>query len=142
MEYSQNGFALTEKHEGLRLQAYRDTGNVWTIGYGHTKGVKSGDTITKDQAVAFLNSDVKEAADAVNGLVTIPITQNQFDALVDFTFNVGRDAFSTSTLLKYLNTGDYKGAGLQFQRWKYDNGKIEPGLVARRADETALFLHM
>lgn len=141
MYYSDNGYKFTEKHEGCRLVAYRDTGGVWTIGYGHTKGVKEGDVITAQQADQFLHEDVAEAVMNVNNLVTMPVTQNQFDALVDFTFNVGVKAFSGSTLLKLLNSGDYKGASLQFARWKYDNGKEVAGLIARRKDEADLFVH-
>lgn len=141
MVFSQNGLEFTKRHEGLRLQAYRDGGGVWTIGYGHTKGVKEGDVITKEQADAFLAQDVMGAVGAVTALVKIPITQNQFDALVDFVFNVGSTQFASSTLLKLLNTGDYVAASKQFARWKYDNGKEVAGLVARRKDEADLFLH-
>lgn len=141
MYYSQNGYEFTEKHEGLRLQAYRDTGGVWTIGYGHVNGVKEGDVITAQQADQFLHVDVADAVMSVNNNVKIPLTQNQFDALVDFVFNVGTKQFEGSTLLKLLNSGDYAGAAVQFKRWNLDNGKVVAGLIARRKDEADLFLH-
>lgn len=140
MEFSQKGLEFTMKHEGLRLQAYRDTGGVPTVGYGHTKGVKMGDVITKEQAEQFLRDDVYQAVMYVNNLVKVHLGQNQFDALVDFVFNVGPEQFRTSTLLKLLNTGDYIAASKQFARWRYDNGKEIAGLIARRKDETELFL--
>lgn len=140
MEYK--SYALTQQFEGLRLEAYQDTGGVWTIGYGHTKGVKKGDKCTEAQALAWLMEDMREAEQTVNELVKIPVTQNQFDALVDFVFNLGRKAFRDSTLLRLLNTGDYKSAYNQFARWKYDNGRVIEGLVRRRKAEADLFIHL
>lgn len=140
MKISASGLALLKGHEGCRLKAYLDTGDVWTIGYGHTHGVKAGDTCNADQALAWLDEDADTAERAVNQLVTTALTQNQFDALASFVYNIGRPEFFTSTLLRKLNAGDYTGAAAQFGRWIYDNGKIVNGLVARRADERDLFL--
>lgn len=140
MKISSAGLALTKGHEGCRLKAYLDTGDVWTIGWGHTRGVKEGDTCTQEQADAWLNEDNDIAERDVNELVKVPLTQNQFDALVDFVFNIGRTQFATSTLLRKLNAGDYVGAANQFGRWIYDNGKIINGLVARRSDTRDLFM--
>lgn len=139
MQYQ--SYALTQQFEGLRLEAYQDTGGVWTIGYGHTKGVKKGDKCTEAQALAWLMEGMAEAVEAVNTNVRIPVTQNQFDALCDFVFNVGVKAFRDSTLLRLLNTGDYKSAYNQFARWKYDNGVVIAGLVKRRKAEADLFIH-
>lgn len=140
MKISAAGLELLKGHEGLRLKAYPDTGRVATIGYGHTHGVRLGDTCTKEQAATWLGQDAHLAEVAVNGLVRVPLTQNQFDALVSFVFNVGGNAFATSTMLRLLNSGDYAGAAKQFDRWVYDNGKVINGLVLRRADERDLFL--
>src|SRR5271165_5063255 len=100
MTYSEAGLELTKRFEGLRLKAYQDDGGVWTIGYGHTgKDVKPRMTITEAKADDLLRSDVHTAVDAVSRLVTVPLTQGQFDALVDFVFNLGPTKFAGSTLL-------------------------------------------
>jgi len=136
-----HNLGIIKKSEGLRLEAYLPTPNdVPTIGYGHTKGVKMGQHITINQAEQFLLEDVAWASDAVNRLVKVKLTQNQFDALVSFVFNVGATAFSKSTLLRLLNAGDYKGAADQFLRWNKQAGKVLRGLDTRRKEERALFL--
>jgi lysozyme len=140
VKISAQGLAITKAHEGCKLKAYLDTGGVWTIGYGHTRGVKPGDTCTQAQADAWLLEDMAVAQFDVNDRVKVTLNQNQFDALASFVFNIGGDQFRTSTLLRKLNEGDYAGAAEQFPRWIHDNGKVINGLVARRADEKALFL--
>lgn len=139
MNYSDKGLALTKQFEGLRLSAYQDGGGVWTIGYGHTKGVYKGQVISEAQASSFLMEDVQEAVKAVNKYVTVPINQNQFDALVDFTFNLGVNALASSTLLRMLNSGNVSGAAAQFVRWNKDNGVVVAGLTRRREAEAQLF---
>lgn len=139
MKYSERGLDLTRAFEGCRFRAYLDGGGVPTIGYGHTKGVKIGDECDMAQAVAWLRADVQEAVDAVNRLVNVSLSQNQFDALVDFVFNLGAGAFSGSTLLRLLNACDYAGAAGQFGRWNKDNGQVVSGLTRRRAAEAKLF---
>jgi len=140
LSYSDQGLALTEHFEGLRLTAYQDSVGVWTIGYGHTgPDVKPGLTITQEQASALLLRDVAGAVAAVNRLVTVPLTQNQFDALVDFTFNLGHGNLASSTLLRELNAGNTAGAAAQFLVWVYAGGVQLPGLVKRRQAEAALF---
>lgn len=140
MQTSPAGRALIEKFEGLRLTAYRDTGGIWTIGYGHTNGVTPGMSINQPQADQFLKEDLASAAACVNLHCDAQLTQNQFDALVSFAFNIGNGAFASSTLLRLLNADDYTGAAGQFGRWVHDaSGNVEPGLVTRRADERALF---
>lgn len=132
---------IIKDSEGLRLKAYLPTKNdVWTVGYGHTHGVYQGMTITEQQAEQFLHEDVKWAEDAVNQYVHVSLTQNQFDALVSFVFNVGTGNFSNSTLLRLLNKGDYKGAADQFLRWNKQKGVVLNGLTTRRKNERALFL--
>lgn len=137
--YSKNGLALTELFEGDVLTAYQDQRGVWTIGYGHTAGVYPGQTITQDQAVAFLQSDVSSAAACVNNAVTVPLTQSQFDALVDFTFNLGTGSFLGSTLLKDINAGNFPAAVAQFDLWDHCGGVVNDGLLRRRQAEAAEF---
>jgi lysozyme len=132
MRYSDEALEETIVSEGEKLEAYQDTGGVWTIGVGHTKGVKKGDKITKAQSRAYLREDMLDAERAVWRLVKVPLTQGQYDALVDFTFNLGEGALSRSTLLRLLNAKNYEGAALEFSKWVYDNHKVQPGLVTRR----------
>lgn len=139
MTYSQSGIDLTKHFEGYELTAYRDGGGVLTIGYGHTRHVKAGDVITQDQADKFLMADVADAVDAVNDYVTVGLTQNQFNGLVDFTFNCGIGAFKGSTLLKLLNAGNMDAACDQLSRWNQDNGVVVAGLKRRREAEQVLF---
>lgn len=140
--YSSTGLHLTEQFEGCRLTAYQDSVGVWTIGYGHTgPEVCKGLSITMERAEELLIQDIAKAAAAVNRLVTYAhFTQDEFDALVDFTFNLGAGAFADSTLLKKLNAGDIEGAAAEFMRWDHAGGKVLAGLTKRRDGERALFL--
>lgn len=140
MRYSDKGLALTAEFEGLRLTAYKCPAGVWTIGFGHTKGVKQGDVITKDQAMQYLHDDMVDAINAVNKQVKVPMTQGQFDALVDFTFNLGEGALSRSTLLTYVNAKNFAGAALEFHKWNKAGGKELAGLTRRRKAEAELFV--
>ena len=131
--------------EGLRLKAYDDGVGVWTIGFGTTiypNGirVKKGDTCTEAQAKAYMAHDLKKFESAVNNAVTVPINQNQFDALVSLAYNIGTGAFSKSTLVKKLNAGDIRGAADQFDVWVNAGGKRMQGLANRRAKEKEVFL--
>ncbi len=140
MIYSKSGLQLTESFEGCRLTAYQDVKGVWTIGVGHTgPGVYEGLIITQDQADAWLLQDVQNAVNHVNSLVTVQLTQPEFDALVDFCFNVGCGAFAGSTMLKLLNAGDYAGAADQFERWDKSGGRVIAGLLRRRQTEVQEF---
>jgi lysozyme len=143
MKTSTQGIALIKSAEGLRLNAYPDpgTGGVpWTIGYGTTSGVTKGMVIDASQAEQMLQLDLVRFEKAIARLVTVPLNQHQFDALVSFAYNVGEGNFSSSTLLRLLNAGDYSAAAAQFSRWINAGGKIMPGLVKRRAAERTLFL--
>lgn len=146
------GLAIITSFETLQLKAYAATAeeaarNIWTAGYGHTQGVKRGDTCTKIQADAWLLEDCTTAERAVHMLVKVPINQNQYDALVSFAFNVGTDidfddlaeGLGDSTLLKKLNGADYAGASAEFPKWIKQKGKVLQGLVRRRAAEQNLF---
>lgn len=135
-----NGFNLIKEFEGLRLHTYKCPADRWTIGYGHTANASANDVITEAQAISLLYQDVAKSERAVNQYVRVPLTQNQFDALVSFVFNLGVGNFRTSTLLKKLNAGDYDDAAKEFGRWIHAGGKALPGLVRRREAERALFL--
>lgn len=134
------GLRLLKSFEGLRLEAYQDAVGVWTIGYGTTSGVQPGMVITEAQAEAFLRRDLNRFEQAVTDLVKVPLTDDQFSALVSFTYNVGEGALSTSTLLRLLNQRDYQGAADQLLRWDKAGGQSLAGLTRRRKAERALFL--
>ncbi len=138
--YSEEGLELTREFEGLRLEAYQDSAGVWTVGYGHTGAeVHGGLTITRDQAEEFLRGDLEKAAAAVRRLIKVEVTQGQFDALVDFAFNLGAGRLASSTLLRELNAGNGVGAAEQFARWSCAGGAVLPGLLRRRRAEAARF---
>jgi lysozyme len=140
MIVSDNAIELIKDFESLRLEAYLCPANVWTIGYGHTRAVKSGDVITLSQAERLLRADLVQIEKDINQLVRVPLTQGQFDALVSFVFNCGTRAFSTSTLLKKLNNRDYSGAANELERWRFAKGRSLAGLERRRRLEKRLFL--
>ena len=140
MNVSETGIQLIKKFEGCALKAYKCPAGIWTIGYGHTSGVKEGQTITREQAEKLLIQDLRVFEIGVNNLVNVSLNQNQFDALVSFCYNLGTGNLKNSTLLKLLNKGDNNGAAEQFDRWVYASGKKLNGLVKRRAAEKKLFL--
>jgi len=144
MKLSNNGIAFIKREEGERLNAYQDGVGVWTIGVGHTgtvdgKPIAKGMTITQSQSTKLLLSDLAWVESAINGNVKVPLTQNQYDALCSFVFNVGRNAFTGSTLLKKLNAKGYAGAADQLLQWKRA-GNIPDLLLPRRKRERELFL--
>ena len=140
LSYGKDGTELTEQFEGLRLTAYQDQVGVWTIGYGHTgPDVYPGLTITQNEATSLLLHDVATAAGCVNRLVTVALAQDEFDALVDFVFNLGTQAFAGSTLLRLLNSGDFNGAIGEFAKWDHAGGQVVAGLLRRRLAEAQLF---
>lgn len=129
--------------EGLKLERYRDAVGLWTIGYGHLilkEETEKLSKITTGEAKQLLRKDLKRTEDGVKKLLNHPATQNQFDALVSFAFNVGVGNLKKSTLLKKLNAGDIQGAALQFKSWNKAGGKILTGLTRRREAEMKLFL--
>jgi lysozyme len=143
MILDKKGIDLIQLNEGLSLKAYLDTGGVWTIGWGNTsingKPVTKGMTCTREEADEEFLKDTQDSQKAVNRLVKVPLTQGQYNALVDFVFNLGVDQFSKSTILKLLNNRDYDGACSQFMRWIYDNGKVVDGLKLRRQRAQEMF---
>lgn len=140
LSYSKSALAMTEHFEGCRLEAYQDQGGVWTIGYGHTAGVKPGDKCDPYEALSYLIEDVQQAESIVKKYVTVSLSQGEFDALVDFVFNLGMYEFINSTLLRLLNTGDYTEAANQFDLWDHCGGKVVAGLLRRREAERQEFL--
>lgn len=134
------GIQLLKNFEGCELKAYKDIVGVWTIGYGHTATAKPGMVISQAEAERLLKIDLADFEQNVTNLVKVPLNQNQFDALVVFSYNVGKAALKTSTLLKKLNAGDYLGAADQFLVWNKAGGKVVSGLVRRRDAERTLFL--
>lgn len=140
MRLSDKGKDLLKELEGLRLTAYRCSADVWTIGYGSTRGVKEGMQISRNQAEDRLTKDLEQFENVVNREVAFDLSQQQYDACVLLAFNIGVDAFAKSTLVKKLNQGKPYDAAAQFDRWVYVGKKVNKGLKARRAKEKALFL--
>lgn len=153
------GLALTQASEGLRLVAYADPrtgGAPWTLGYGHTAGVREGDTCTQEQAMRWLVGELAGAAEIVKAHVVVALDQGQGDALIDFTFNMGagrpagvlgandpgKDGFvvlangNPSSLLRLVNDGDFKNAALEFEKWDVGG---PPGLRVRHSRQRQLF---
>jgi GH24 family phage-related lysozyme (muramidase) len=144
MNISENGIALIKKFEGLELRAYKPVPQetYYTIGYGHCgQDVQQHQVITEEQADSFLRHDLATAVTGVNELVKVPVNQNQFDALVSFSFNCGYQALKGSTLLSDINAKNYASASLEFGKWVHGSGGvILQGLVDRREAEKELFL--
>lgn len=126
--------------EGCELKAYKCSAGVWTIGYGHTEGVKEGDTCTAEQAVSWLIEDIESRQKALAHYVNKPVTEWQFIALTSLAFNVGVQNVLRSKLLRKLNAGDYDDAAEEFLDFDLAGGKKVPGLTRRRKAEYALFL--
>lgn len=137
---SQNGINLIKKWEGVRLTAYQDSVGVWTIGYGHTKGVYAGMKITQAQADQFLKEDIKSHVYGSYNYVTTQLNQNQFDALASFQFNLGAYILSGTTLLTYINSRQWQKAADEMKLYNKAGGVTLPGLVNRRNEEAALFM--
>lgn len=144
MNISRNGVELIQEFEGYSDVAYKDVVGIWTIGWGSLfiegKRVTMGMKVTKEQAEKQLLLDISRFEDIVRRFVKVELTQNQFDALVSFTYNLGEGNLSRSTLLKKLNLRDYKGAADEFLKWNRAGGKVVNGLVRRRSRERDLFL--
>lgn len=137
---SKPGLDLIRRSEGCRLEAYRCPAGVLTIGYGHTgTDVREGQRVSAEEADRLLRDDLSHIERRIQQLVSAPLTQGQFDALVSFAFNVGVGALERSTLLRRLNAEDYRGAAVEFGRWTQAGGRELPGLVHRRREERAMF---
>lgn len=146
MKLGPKGEALIKSFEKLSLVSYQDSKGVWTIGWGHTgfysPGVPigPGQTCTPEQAEQWFLADTQWAVTGVMRCLDVVVSQNQFDALVDFTFNEGRTALAHSTLIRDINEGLPNGAANEFLKWDYCDGEELEGLENRRRAERALFL--
>ena len=151
---SSRGLEKLIEWEGFKTEVYKDSAGLPTIGVGHLltkdelrsgkisiggKDVKYADGLTENQVTALLQQDIVSRETAVRNLVRVPLSQNQFDALVSFVFNIGRQAFQNSTLLRVLNDGRYQEVPDQLDRWVYSGGKKVDGLINRRRNEIALW---
>lgn len=142
VKINQKGIDLIRHFEGLYLESYKCPAGVWTIGYGHTGGVSAGEKISEEKAEDLLREDLGRFEKGMEELVKVKLNEDQFSALVSFSFNLGLGNLSKSTLLKKLNTGDYAGAADEFPKWRKAAGKVLQGLVKRRAAERELFLSL
>ena len=143
-DISELGFQLIREFEGFSVQAYLDTGGVWTIGFGtikypNGKRVVKGDVCTQSAAEQWLKNDSKWVDACLDKHIKTNVNQNQFDALASFVYNIGETAFIKSTMLTLINQNSMISAASQFDRWVFDNGKRIQGLVNRRAKERKLF---
>ena len=139
MQISQEGISLIKKFEGCELEAYKCAAGVWTIGYGSTKGVEEGNTISQEDADNLLLEEMHEYEGYVNDMVTVDLKQNEFDALVSWVFNLGPSNLSSSTLLSRLNNKVWDDVPNQIKRWNKAGGQVKQGLVRRREAEALLF---
>ena len=143
MNISQEGLSLIKKFEGCKLESYKCAAGVWTIGFGSTSGVEEGMEISQERADMLLLEDVEVFEEAVNNLVEVDLEQNQFDALVAWTFNLGSTNLKNSTLLKVLNNKNYEDVPEQIKRWNKatvdGERQVLEGLVRRREAESLLF---
>ena len=139
MNISKEGIALIKKFEGCELEAYKCAAGVWTIGYGHTKDVKEGDSITKEDAESMLVEELQEYSNDVDISVKVDLKQNEFDALVSWTYNLGPTNLNSSTMLRVLNEGKHDDVPTQIKRWNKAGGEVLKGLVRRRNAEALMF---
>jgi len=137
---SKEGIALIKKFEGCELTAYQDSVGVWTIGYGHTKNVCEGDCITMGEADRMLEEELVEYEGYINDMVKVDLSQNQFDALVAWVYNLGPTNLSQSSLLRELNNGNIAKVPSEMRRWNKAGGRVLDGLIRRREAEALLFL--
>jgi lysozyme len=139
LKTSQEGISLIKSFEGCELTAYRCSANVPTIGFGHTAGVSDGDTCTQEEAETMLAEDLVEFEDYVKNYVESELQQNEFDALVAWTYNLGPANLKESTMLKELNSGNFEEVPRQMKRWNRAGGEVLDGLIRRREAESRLF---
>ena len=139
MKISLEGLSLIKKFEGCKLIAYKCSAGVWTIGYGHTTGVKEGDVCTQEEAEKLLRGDIFKFEEYVQDSVKVDLDQSQFDALVAWTFNLGPGNLRESTMLKKLNNQEYESVPFEMRRWNKAGGKTLDGLIRRREAESLLF---
>lgn len=140
MNISKEGLSLIKKFEGCELEAYLCPAGVWTIGYGHTKDVKEGDKINKEEADYLLQEEMIEYESYINDFVEVPLNQNQFDALCSWVYNLGPTNLKNSTMLRVLNEEKYADVPQEIKRWNKAGGEVLDGLIKRREAEAKMFL--
>ncbi len=134
-------YALIRRFEGCRLKAYQDQVGVWTIGYGTTEGVHSGMVIDQQTAESLMEKDVQYRAQLLTEWITVPVSDNEMDAMISLAYNIGLHAFHRSHLLFNLNSGHPKlQVADNFLSWIYAGGRVNQGLVNRRGVERSTFL--
>tara|TARA_R100000234_G_scaffold11357_1_gene6337 strand:- start:1349 stop:1786 length:438 start_codon:yes stop_codon:yes gene_type:complete len=139
MNISKEGLSLIKKFEGCELEAYLCPAGVWTIGYGHTKDVKEGDKINKEEADYLLQEEMIEYESYINDFVEVPLNQNQFDSLCSWVYNLGPTNLKNSTMLKVLNEEKYADVPQEIKRWNKAGGEVLDGLIKRREAEAKMF---
>ena len=139
MKISKEGINLIKKFEGCKLESYKCAAGVWTIGYGSTKGISENMQISQERADMLLLEDLENFEQIVNDSVNVDLKQNEFDALVSWTFNLGGGNLQSSTMLKVLNNKKYDEVPFQLKRWNKAGGKVLQGLIRRREAEALLF---
>ena len=142
---STKGAEFIAQWEGIKLKAYKDTGGVWTIGIGtiiypNGKKVKEGDICTKEEAYSWFKDYIVGVEDLIHKSIKVPLTQNQFDALVSLIYNIGSTQFIGGSVDDKLNSHQTSAALETWKKYRLDNGKVIQGLVNRRNAEVALFL--
>tara|TARA_R100000426_G_scaffold16153_1_gene14882 strand:+ start:597 stop:1034 length:438 start_codon:yes stop_codon:yes gene_type:complete len=139
MNISKEGLSLIKKFEGCELEAYLCPAGVWTIGYGHTKDVKEGDKINKEEADYLLQEEMIEYESYINDFVEVPLNQNQFDSLCSWVYNLGPTNLKNSTMLRVLNEEKYADVPQEIKRWNKAGGEVLDGLIKRREAEAKMF---
>ncbi len=142
MKISENGLELIKKFEGCETTAYQDSVGVWTIGFGHTKGVEEGQTCSIEDAESMLADEMDEYEGYINNMVKVELQQHEFDALVAWVYNLGPTNLGESTMLKVLNGGQFDRVPDEMNRWTRAGGKILEGLVRRRQAESLMFQNL
>ena len=142
MKISEDGLELIKKFEGCETSAYQDSVGVWTIGFGHTKGVEEGQTCSIEDAEAMLADEMDESEGYINNMVKVELQQHEFDSLVAWVYNLGPTNLGESTMLKVLNGGQFDRVPDEMNRWTRAGGKILEGLVRRRQAESLMFQNL
>ena len=142
MKISEDGLELIKKFEGCETSAYQDSVGVWTIGFGHTKGVEEGQTCSIEDAESMLADEMDEYEGYINNMVKVELQQHEFDSLVAWVYNLGPTNLSESTMLKVLNGGQFDRVPDEMNRWTRAGGEILEGLVRRRQAESLMFQNL
>ena len=142
MKISEDGLELIKKFEGCETSAYQDSVGVWTIGFGHTKGVEEGQTCSMEDAETMLADEMDEYEGYINDMVRVDLQQHEFDSLVAWVYNLGPTNLRESTMLKVLNGGQFDRVPEEMNRWNRAGGEVLEGLVRRRQAESLMFQNL